>query len=125
MIGRTAVTAVNSHVLVARDREEGSAIRDRIWDARIACTDDAAHVAIEYPGSPDTVFVYHRNGEEGRLPVPTEFTEDLPECPQEVRLPSGATLSDRPCPTWNQRLGPSPDGRGVEIRDVKAQLEER
>ncbi|MDE2678733.1 MAG: hypothetical protein OXI76_12610 [Gemmatimonadota bacterium] len=33
---------VNSHVLMARDREEGAAISDLIWNARIACTDDAA-----------------------------------------------------------------------------------
>ena len=71
---------VNSHVLMARDREESSAISDRIWSARIACTDDAAYVAMNYLAGPDTVFVCHRNGEEGRLPVPTEFTEDLPEC---------------------------------------------
>ena len=31
---------------MARDREEGSAISDRIWNARIACTDDAAYVAM-------------------------------------------------------------------------------
>ena len=68
---------VESHVLMARDREESSAIRDPIWSARIACTDDAAYVAMNYPEGPDTVFAYHRNGEEGRLPVPTEFTEDL------------------------------------------------
>ena len=35
---------------------------------------------MNYLAGPDTVFVCHRNGEEGRLPVPTEFTEDLPEC---------------------------------------------
>ncbi len=103
---------VNSHVLVARDREEGAAIGDRIWSARIACTDDAAYVAMEYPGSPDTVFVYHRNGEEARLPVPTEFTEDLPECTQRSRLSNGVVLPERPCPTWNERLYLSLDGRG-------------
>ena len=103
---------VNSHVLVARDREEGAATGDRIWSARIACTDNAAYVAMEYPGSPDTVFVYHRNGEEGRLPVPTEFTEDLPECTLRSRLSNGVVLPDRPCPTWNERLYPSLDGRG-------------
>ena len=118
---------VNSHVLMARDREESSAISDRIWSARIACTDDAAYVAMNYPEGPDTVFVYDRNGEEGRLPVPTEFTEDLPECTQQIRRlgpSSGAVLRkstpdlrpdrgqrpDRPCPTWNQRLYPSLDG---------------
>ena len=103
---------VNSHVLMARDCEEGSAISDRIWSARIACTDDAAYVAMNYLEGPDTAFAYHRNGEEGRLPVPTEFTEDLPECTQEVKSPSGDVLLERPCPTWNQRLYPSLDGRG-------------
>ena len=105
-------SVVNSHVLMARDREESSAIRDRIWSARIACTDDAAYVAPEYPESPDSVFVYHRSGEETRLPVPTEFTEDLPECTVQSRLSNGVVLPDRPCPTWNQRLHPSLDGRG-------------
>ena len=38
-----------AHVLMARDREESSAISDRIWSARIACTDDAAYVAMELP----------------------------------------------------------------------------
>ena len=103
---------VNSHVLMARDREESSAISDRIWSARIACTDDAAYVATEYPESPDSVFVYHRSGEETRLPVPTEFTENLPECTLQSRLSNGVVLPDRPCPTWNQRLHPSLDGRG-------------
>ena len=104
---------VNSHVLMAGDREESSAISDRIWSARIACTDDAAYVAMEYPESPDTVFVYHRSGEETRLPVPTEFTEDLPECTlQSQAFKAGIVLPDRPCPTWNQRLYPSLDGRG-------------
>ena len=103
---------VNSHVLMAQSREEATAISDLIWDARIACTDDAAYVAMNYAVGPDTVFVYRRNGEEGRLPVPTEFTENLPECTQQIRFSTGATLPDRPCPTWNQRLYPSLDGRG-------------
>lgn len=103
---------VNSHVLMARNREEGAAISDLIWNARIACTDDAAYVAMNYPEGPDTVFVYHRTGKEGRLPVPTEFTEDLPQCTVRSRLSTGVTLPDRPCPTWNQRLYPSLDGRG-------------
>ena len=28
------------------------------------------------------------------------------------RLSNGVVLPDRPCPTWNQRLHPSLDGRG-------------
>ena len=59
------------------------------------------------------MFVYHRSGEETRLPVPTEFTEDLPECTlQSQAFKAGIVLPDRPCPTWNQRLYPSLDGRG-------------
>ena len=45
---------VKSHVAIARDRGESSAISDRIWSARIACTDDAAYVAMNYPEGPDT-----------------------------------------------------------------------
>ena len=105
-------SVVNGHVLMARDPEDAKAISVRIRNARIACTDDAAYVAMNYPEGPDTVFVYHLNGDEGRLPVPTEFTEDLPECTQQIRLSSGATLPDRPCPTWNQQLYPSLDDHG-------------
>ena len=103
---------VNSHVLMAQSRDEATAISDLLWGARIACTDAAAYVAMNYAEGPDTVFVYNRNGGEGRLPVPTEFTENLPECTVRSRLSNGVTLPDRPCPTWNQRLYPSLDGRG-------------
>ena len=59
---------------------------------------DAAYVAMNYPEGPDTVFAYHRSGEEGRLSVPTEFTQDLPECTLQSRLSNGVVLPDRPCP---------------------------
>ena len=83
----------------------------RMYTARIACTEEAAYVVFGYEGSPDSVFVYHRNGEMGRVRVPTEFTEGREDCTVTARLPSGETR-EMPCQTWNQELRPSFDERG-------------
>ena len=111
-IGRDVV---NSHVLVARDREEAFAASDRICGARIVCTDGAAYVATEYPESADTVFVYHRSGEETGLPVPTEFTEDLPECTLRSSLSNGVVLRGQRPGVHPGRREDDRRGRGEDV----------
>ena len=93
--------------------------------ARIVCTEDRAFVVRSYSdiGSvlggldlprdgtvvrreitadgPDSVFVYHRSGEVGRVAVPTEFTEEW-----------GCQIGGRQCPPWSHDLHPSLDDRG-------------
>ena len=78
---------------------------------RIACTDDAAYVVTSYAEGPDSVSVYHRNGEAERLAVPTEFTEAREDCTVELTLPGVGTVPWR-CTTWNRSLQPTLDGRG-------------
>ena len=102
----------NSYVLVARDREQAFAASDRIWGARIACTDNAAYMATECPESLDTVFVYLRSGEETRLPAPQRTLGEVLGELGRNRPSNGVVLPDRSCPTRNQRLCPSLDGRG-------------
>ena len=85
----------------------------RMYSARIACTAKAAYVVLSYEGSPDSVFVYHRSGEMGRLMVPTEFTVGREDCKVTTRFPSGETRERQvPCQTWNRRLRPSFDDGG-------------
>ena len=79
--------------------------------AQIACTGDEAYVVLSYEEGPDSVFVYHRNGEMQTLAVPTDFTERREDCTVKVTLPSLGSL-DWPCGTWNRQLRPSLDGQG-------------
>ena len=60
---------------------------------------------------PDSVFVYHRGGEVGRVAVPTDFADWSEDCGEEVTTPSGQVWLV-PCPIWNRGLYPSFDGRG-------------
>ena len=89
--------------------------------ARIVCTEDRAFVVRRYldveavlgnlagPGAraevtgagPDSVFVYHRSGEVGRVAIPTEFTEDW-----------GCQIGGRRCPPWSHGVHPSLDDQG-------------
>ena len=103
---------VTSHVINAGTREAGWAAADQIWDARIACSEEAAYVVLSYGDGPDSVLVYRRDGESGRLVVPTEFTEGNEGCQREVRLPSGQVVVTGSCPLWNQMLHPSLDAHG-------------
>ena len=104
--------------IVAQTREQGLAMGDLLWDSRIACTDEAAYVVMSHGEGPDSVFVYRRDGGDGSLAVPTDFTEDLPECFQwgqfgsSATTPTGPTTPRVPCPTWNQNLYPSVDEQG-------------
>ena len=113
---------VASHVISAGTREASWAVADLIWDARIACSEEAAYVVLSYGDGPDSVVVHRRNGETGRLAVPTEFTGGNEGCQQEVRLPSGQVVETRPCPLWSQMLYPSFDDHGNVVllgRDPK------
>ena len=72
--------------------DEGMSLDHRIFNASMVCDETTAYVAFDYEDGPDSVFVYSRQGKEGRLPVPNEFTGDRPK--------------------WNRRLTPTSDGRG-------------
>ncbi|MCY3809550.1 MAG: hypothetical protein OXG58_09050 [Gemmatimonadetes bacterium] len=80
-------------------------------DFRIACGETSAFVVRSYDHGPDSVFVYHRGGEVGRVAVPTDFADWAEDCGEEVTTPSGH-LWRIPCPIWNRGLYPSFDGRG-------------
>ena len=69
--------------------------------SRIACTEDRAFVVFTYSAGPDSVFVYHVDGEVDRVVVPTEFSEEW-----------GCLIAGRPCPPWTQNLRPSFDDLG-------------
>lgn len=103
---------VNSHVLSVSGVDEAWALTDLIRKAKIGCTTEAAYVAMAYPPpNPDTVFVYTMAGVEGRLSVPTEFTEDADKCIRRQHI-AGRLIAEGPCPTWNHGLYPSVDGHG-------------
>ena len=69
--------------------------------ARIVCTEDRAFVVRTYEEGPDSVFVYHVNGEMERVTIPTEFTEDW-----------GCQIAGKPCAPWSHDVHPSFDDRG-------------
>lgn len=80
---------------------------------RIACSEDAAYVVMTYDEGPDSVFMYHRSGEVGSLPVPAEGAVEG-ECRMgETRTSSGRVVQPaRPCPHWSVRAHPSLDDLG-------------
>ena len=73
----------------------GSAVR--ILEARLACTDDRACVVMSYDGSPDSVFVYHVDGREGRIVLPTQGIEGIMDCRQKI-------VEAQPFPTCHPAL---------------------
>lgn len=92
---------------------EGSRTRRSGWTAvaQAACTDAEAYVVLSYGEGPDSVFVYHRDGEMQTLAVPTEFAEVRDGCTVKVTMPSGRSV-DWPCGRWNRQLRPSLDDQG-------------
>ena len=78
---------------------------------RIACTDDAAYVVTSSAEGPDSVLVYHRNGEMTRLAVPTEFTDRGDDCKVKVDM-GHAALLEMSCSNWARELEPILDGQG-------------
>ena len=78
---------------------------------RIACTDDAAYVVTTSAEGPDSVFVYRRNGEVGRLAVPTEFNDRGDDC--KVKVDMGHTeVLEMSCTNWARELKPTLDSQG-------------
>ena len=80
----------------------------RLVMSRIACRDDRAYVVMSYDTGPDSVFVYHVDGEAPVLAVPTQGTEGKGKCEQQV----GGVRRSIPCPIWSQNLQPSFDDHG-------------
>ena len=78
---------------------------------RIACADDTAYVVTTSAEGPDSVFVYHRDGEVRNVPVPTEFTDRGDDC--KVKVDWGAMgIVDLGCTDWTRDREPTLDGRG-------------
>ena len=96
-----------------RSSEENHAFVTTHVGARIVCTESAAFVVRSYVDGPDSVLVYHRRGEVGRVAVPTDFA-DWEGCEKrETRTASGQVTERRaPCWVWNRGLTPSMDDRG-------------
>ena len=78
---------------------------------RIACTDDVTYVVTTNAEGSDSVFVYHRNGDIGRLAMPTEFTDRGDDC--RVKVHWGALgILELACTDWTSGLRPTLDGHG-------------
>ncbi len=90
------------------DRSRGGSQSSFVSQPRIACTDDASYVLTSYTEGPDSVSVYHRNGELEKLSVPTEFTDPARVCEM---LAGGETVRV-PCNNWTRSLRPTLDDRG-------------
>lgn len=90
------------------DRSRGGTQSSFVSPPRIACADDVAYVVTSYSEGPDSVTVYHRNGEMAKLAVPTEFTDQTRVC--EMR--AGGETVRVPCNNWTRSLAPTLDGRG-------------
>ena len=89
-------------------RSRGGSQSSFVSPPRIACTDDASYVVTSYQEGPDSVSVYHRDGELGKLAVPTEFTDQAEVCEM---LVDGETVRV-PCNNWTRSLRPTLDGQG-------------
>lgn len=81
----------------------------RIRGTRIACLGDAAYVARSNEEGPDSLFVYHRSGEEGRVAVPVRGVRDRTGCVR--RYEWGGETIEEPCPHWSERAQLSFDGQ--------------
>ena len=102
--------AVVDETVSADSFEEGRAIADRMWRARVACNEEAAFVVKSFEDAADSVYVYYLDGrEDGRLEIPPESTRRWwSRCSVTIR---GVRMG-RPCPEWNERLRPSMDDNG-------------
>lgn len=97
MSGQTRIVCTEDRAFVVRSYNDiGSVL------GGLDLTRDATLVTGEITGAgPDSIFVYHRSGEVGRVAIPTEFTEDW-----------GCQIGGRPCPPWSHGVHPSLDDRG-------------
>ena len=92
----------------------------RLLNAKLACSEDAAYVLMSkgYLGAGqegsgagvDSILVYYRNGEEGRVAVPAEGAYGRGKCEQKVMI--GGRERTRPCPHWSQSADMSLDDLG-------------
>ncbi|MDE2796503.1 MAG: hypothetical protein OXL34_16940 [Gemmatimonadota bacterium] len=94
--------------------EDAVTIRDpdayiRFRGTRIACLGDVAYVAMSNEEGPDSVFVYHGSGEEGRVAVPVRGVSDRTGCMR--RYEWGGEVIEEPCPHWSERARLSFDDR--------------
>lgn len=94
--------------------EDAVTIRDpdayiRFRGTRIACLGDVAYVAMSNEEGPDSVFVYHGSGEEGRVAVPVMGVSDRTGCMR--RYEWGGEVIEEPCPHWSERARLSFDDR--------------
>lgn len=95
--------------------EDAVTIRDpdayiRFRGTRIVCRADVAYVAMSNEEGPDSVFVYHGSGEEGRVAVPVRGTIDRTGCMR--RYEWGGEVIEEPCPHWSERARLSFDDLG-------------
>ncbi len=107
-------SVVEGEGIQAQSVDDGIAIASRLMRARIACTDDAAYVVMTYDSGTDSVFVYHRGGEAGKVALPAEGIEGMEECRQVGggNLPPGFQLVGGSCRYWSLSLRPSIDDHG-------------
>ena len=96
-------------IITSRPDETGTTTATRIRQARIACTENRAYVVMSYDVGPDSVFVYHRNGEESRVALPTEGIEGMTDC-QPWNYAGPPPLIN--CRVGLHKLHPSFDDRG-------------
>ncbi len=128
--GQPAIVAFNGVIRRGPDGEDegiGPGIVDRratttretstghvrnIWgrSPRVVCRDDAAYVVTSHAEGPDSVLVYHRNGETALLALPTEFTDPGEDC--KVERTFGSTVMEFSCTNWAEGLKPTLDGQG-------------
>ncbi|MYG81672.1 MAG: hypothetical protein F4187_07890 [Gemmatimonadetes bacterium] len=111
-------------VVQRRTRAEGRAVGIRLLNhTRIACSTNRAYVVATYGEGPDSVFIYDRAGEVGRLHLPEAGDAATIRCErEESRTSSGRVIqAEGPCPHWSQNAAPSFDDLGNLVflgRDV-------
>ncbi|MDE2677954.1 MAG: hypothetical protein OXI76_08620, partial [Gemmatimonadota bacterium] len=104
--------ALGGESVTADNLEEGRAIADRAWSARVACHEEAAFVVESFEDEADSVYVYYMDGRaDGRVEIPAVST-------RRWGISCGLTIlgvriiRGRRCPEWNERLRPSLDENG-------------
>ena len=108
----------------ANSIEEGRAIADRTWRARVACNEEAAFVVESFENEADSVYVYYLDGrEDGRVAIPTVSTRRWwIRCSVTIL---GVRMG-QPCAEWNESLRPSLDENGnlvlVSTRGIRLPL---
>ena len=102
-------------VVQTRTRTEGRAVSIRLLNhTRIACSANLAYVVATYGEGPDSVLIYDRVGEVGRMHVPEGGDAATIRCEREESRTSGGRVIQEggPCPHWSQNAAPSFDDLG-------------